>query len=77
MQMIRAILSYINKKAQMSGNMLAQCITCCCMCCMWCLENCLRFINKNAYVQVSCFTLQFGCKSLTRTRLRNYSQMDR
>lgn len=51
--MIRAILTYIKKKAEKSGNKVVQYIACCCVCCFWCLENCLRFINKNAYVQVT------------------------
>lgn len=52
LQMIRAILTYIQKKAKESGNSVVQYIACCCACCFWCLENCIRFINKNAYVQV-------------------------
>lgn len=51
-QMIQAVLHYIQKKAEKSGNKLAQIVTCCCLCCFWCLEKCLRFLNKNAYVQV-------------------------
>lgn len=51
--MIRAILTYIQKKAKDSGNSVVQYIACCCACCFWCLENVIRFINKNAYVQVS------------------------
>lgn len=50
--MIRAILTYIQKKAAKSGNSFVQYLACCCACCFWCLENCIRFINKNAYVQV-------------------------
>lgn len=28
------------------------CLWCCCQCCLWCVEKCLKFINKNAYIQV-------------------------
>ncbi|CAM9966712.1 unnamed protein product [Ascophyllum nodosum] len=58
-EFVRAILSYINKKAKLSGNKIAEYISCCCICCMWCLENCLRFINKNAYVQTAIFSTNF------------------
>lgn len=51
-QMIRAVLTYIQKKAKESGNSVLQYLACCCACCFWCLENCIRYINKNAYVQV-------------------------
>eukprot|EP00752_Nemacystus_decipiens_P006151 g5549.t1 len=58
-EMIRAILSYIQKKAKMSGNVVVQYLACCCACCFWCLENCIRFINKNAYVQTAIFSTNF------------------
>ncbi|CAM9698239.1 unnamed protein product [Ectocarpus sp. 4 AP-2014] len=58
-EMIRAILTYIQKKAEKSGNKVVQYIACCCVCCFWCLENCLRFINKNAYVQTAIFSTNF------------------
>lgn len=54
-QFIQAVLSYIRKKAEQSHNKIVEWIACCCVCCFWCLENCLRFINKNAYVQVPTF----------------------
>ncbi|CAM9134770.1 unnamed protein product [Choristocarpus tenellus] len=58
-QMIEAVLSYINKKAKASQNKVAEAISCCCMCCFWCLEKCMRFINRNAYVQTAIFSTSF------------------
>ncbi|CAN0422724.1 unnamed protein product, partial [Laminaria digitata] len=59
LQMIQAILSYIQKKAKGTGNKPLQYIACCCACCFWCLEKCIRFINKNAYVQTAIFSTNF------------------
>jgi choline transporter-like protein 2/4/5 len=30
-------------------------------CCLWCFEQCLRFLNKNAYIQTAIFGYSF-CK---------------
>ncbi|CAM9112251.1 unnamed protein product [Discosporangium mesarthrocarpum] len=59
MQIIEMILSYIHKKAKASQNKVAEVVSCCCMCCFWCLENCMRFINRNAYVQTAIFSTNF------------------
>ena len=59
---IRAIIAYIQKKAKKSGNKLLQYIMCCLQCCMWCLEKCMRFLNKNAYIQTAIYGYSF-CKA--------------
>lgn len=51
-QTIRAVLTYVQKKLQSSGNKAAQAVLCCLSCFFWCLEKCIKFINKNAYIQV-------------------------
>lgn len=46
---------------------------CCCRCCLWCLEKCLKFINKNAYIETALYGLDFcnaACKAFG-TILRN------
>ena len=35
---------------------------CCVDCCMWCVEKCMKFINKNAYIQIAIFGYGF-CKA--------------
>jgi choline transporter-like protein 2/4/5 len=35
---------------------------CCVDCCMWCVEKCMKFINKNAYIQIAIFGYSF-CKA--------------
>jgi len=45
----RLILMYIQKKCKGSDNIVAQWCLKCCICCLWCLEQCLKFLNQNAY----------------------------
>ncbi|CAM9409984.1 unnamed protein product [Scytosiphon promiscuus] len=59
---IRAVLTYVQKKLQSSGNKVAQAALCCLSCFFWCLEKCIKFINKNAYIQVAIFSTSF-CRS--------------
>jgi Plasma-membrane choline transporter len=61
-QTIRAIIAYFQKKAKATGNKIAQYALCCCQCCFWCLEKCMKFLNKNAYIQTALFSTSF-CKS--------------
>jgi solute carrier family 44 (choline transporter-like protein), member 2/4/5 len=39
-------------QAKDSKNRVLQAILCCIQCCLWCLEKCMKFLNKNAYIQV-------------------------
>ncbi|KAL7520434.1 hypothetical protein ACHAWX_005161 [Stephanocyclus meneghinianus] len=50
---IRAILSYIQKKATKSKLRLAVVLLKVLKCLVWCLEKCLKFINKQAYIQTA------------------------
>lgn len=61
-QFIRYIIAKLQKKAKETKNKIAEYILCCCQCCFWCLERCLKFINKNAYIQTAIFSTSF-CKS--------------
>ena len=59
---IRAVLAYLQKKAKKSGNKLALCVLRVLQCCMWCVEKCMRFLNKNAYIQTAIYGYSF-CKA--------------
>eukprot|EP00540_Astrosyne_radiata_P020165 CAMPEP_0116832522 /NCGR_PEP_ID=MMETSP0418-20121206/5939_1 /TAXON_ID=1158023 /ORGANISM="Astrosyne radiata, Strain 13vi08-1A" /LENGTH=579 /DNA_ID=CAMNT_0004461893 /DNA_START=77 /DNA_END=1816 /DNA_ORIENTATION=+ len=62
-QIIRAILSRVQKKIkEMGKNGFADALLCCCQCCLWCFEKCIKFLNKNAYIQTAIFGTPF-CKS--------------
>ena len=58
----QAVLTYIKKKSEQSDssvNKVAKFMLSCLICCFWCLEKCLKFINRNAYVEVTLFGYSF------------------
>ncbi|KAG5189666.1 plasma-membrane choline transporter-domain-containing protein [Tribonema minus] len=59
---IRTVIAYLQKKAKDSHNKLLSALLCCIQCCMWCLEKCMKFLNKNAYIQTAIFGYSF-CKA--------------
>jgi len=58
-KMIRAFLAYLQNKAEEWNSSVAKAIVCCFQCCFYCLEKCMRFINKNAYIQTAIFGTSF------------------
>lgn len=56
---IRAFIAYLQKKADEMNNSVAKAVLCCCQCCFWCLEKCIKFMNKNAYIQTAIFGSSF------------------
>lgn len=54
--MIRTVFEYLAKKYEaMAGgdNMLYKAATCCIRCVLWALDSYVKFINKNAYIQIA------------------------
>ncbi|XP_066299060.1 choline transporter-like protein 1 [Branchiostoma lanceolatum] len=49
----RLILTYIQAKLKDKENSCVQFTLKCCMCCLWCLENCLKYLNYNAYTVIA------------------------
>ena len=70
---IRAVLEYIRRKAEKSGNRFLVALMACLQCCMWCLEKFLQFLNKNAYIQTAIYGYSFcyACASAFKLILRN------
>lgn len=70
---IRAIISYIQRKAKKSGNKILEYVMCILQCCMWCLEKIMRFLNKNAYIQTAIYGYSFckACRNAFFLLLRN------
>jgi len=56
---IRAVVAYLQKKAKDSHNTIMQAVLCCVQCCLWCFEKCMKFINKNAYIQTAIYGYGF------------------
>lgn len=62
-KLIRAIIAYLQKKAAKSSfKRLASAVLCAIQCCLWCIEKCMKFLNKNAYIQTAIFGYSF-CKA--------------
>ena len=59
---VRVVIAYLQSKAEKSQNRIAQAVLCCIQCCMWCVEKCLKFLNKNAYIQTAIYGYSF-CKA--------------
>jgi len=76
-KMIRAAIAYAQKKAKQSGNKAAQAILCALQCYMWCMEKCMKFLNKNAYIQTAIFGTHFcaSAKNAFFLILRNIARI--
>lgn len=76
-QFIRAVLAKIQKEVKKAQSSIADALLCCCQCCLWCFEQCIRFLNKNAYIQTAIFGTSF-CKSAREAFfliLRNFGRI--
>eukprot|EP00931_Biecheleriopsis_adriatica_P098375 TRINITY_DN7231_c0_g2_i1.p1 TRINITY_DN7231_c0_g2~~TRINITY_DN7231_c0_g2_i1.p1 ORF type:complete len:949 (+),score=198.10 TRINITY_DN7231_c0_g2_i1:115-2961(+) len=58
-QFIRYVMKYYEKQAKAQKNRVLVLILKICQCCMWCLEKCLKFLNKNAYIQIALLGTNF------------------
>lgn len=57
---IRAVVRYIQKQAKKSRfARVVKVVLCAIQCCLWCVEKCMKFINKNAYIQTAIFGYSF------------------
>lgn len=76
-QLIRSIIAKAQKKAKEADSKVAQAILCCCQCFFWCLECCLKFINKNAYIQTAIFSTSFctSCRESFGLIFRNMARI--
>merc|ERR1719424_2804000 len=52
-QFIRYALMYFEKQANAAKNKLAALVMKIVQCLLWCLEKCIKFINRNAYIQIA------------------------
>jgi len=52
-QFVRYLMKYFEKQAEAQKNKLMACILKCVQCCIWCFEKCVKFLNKNAYIQIA------------------------
>lgn len=60
--MIRVVFEYIVKKYESVGNKdnsLYKAVACCIRCILWCLDKYVKFITKNAYIQIALHNVSF------------------
>merc|ERR1740121_504425 len=50
---------FLSKQAKAQKNKIMECIAKACACCLWCFEKCVKFLNKNAYIQVALMGTSF------------------
>jgi len=61
-QFIRYLMKYFEKQAEAQKNRIMVYVLKCVQCCIWCFEKCIKFLNKNAYIQIALLGTSF-CKS--------------
>ena len=62
-KLLRALLEAFKKRlSELSNEKLAKFLLCCCRCCLCCMEQCVQFLNENAYIQCAIFGTSF-CES--------------
>lgn len=60
-QLIRAALEYLDHKlrGQQEQSQVVKYVIKCMKCCFWCLEKFLKFLNKNAYIEIAVYGKNF------------------
>lgn len=60
-QFIRIIMKQIEKRVKRYGGAGKVALACikCCQCCLLCFEKVLKYINKNAYIEVGKLNISF------------------
>ena len=59
---IRVLFEYLAKKYEAMGNKdgtLYKVVTCCIRCVLWCLDKYVKFITKNAFIQIALSNVNF------------------
>merc|ERR1712151_946695 len=52
-QFIRYFLKYMEMQAKSQKNRVMVLVLKCLQCCLWCFEKSIKFLNKNAYIQIA------------------------
>eukprot|EP00928_Gymnodinium_smaydae_P038764 TRINITY_DN26656_c0_g10_i1.p1 TRINITY_DN26656_c0_g10~~TRINITY_DN26656_c0_g10_i1.p1 ORF type:complete len:915 (+),score=199.31 TRINITY_DN26656_c0_g10_i1:204-2948(+) len=73
-QFIRYTLKYFEKQAEAQKNKVMALVLKCLQCCIWCFEKCIKFLNKNAYIQTALLGTSFctSAKNAFQLIARNF-----
>lgn len=58
-QFIRYCMKYLEKQAKQQKNRVMVLVFKAIQCCLWCFEKCMKFLNKNAYIQIALMGTNF------------------
>jgi len=58
-RLLHTLLEFIAKQAHNDSNMVGRLISHTCMCCIWCYEEIVRYINKNAVIEMVLHSTDF------------------
>lgn len=61
-QLLKYIMKYLSKQSKAQKNKFAECVFKCLAYLLWCFEKCVKFLNKNAYIQIALLGSNF-CKA--------------
>ncbi|KAK4319619.1 hypothetical protein Pmani_009461 [Petrolisthes manimaculis] len=61
-KLVRYMLKSLEKRLNRNGNQCCACLLKCCRCCLWCFEKFIKFLNKNAYIEIAIYGYGF-CKA--------------
>eukprot|EP00055_Hartaetosiga_balthica_P014379 m.78479 g.78479 ORF g.78479 m.78479 type:complete len:649 (+) comp8579_c0_seq1:48-1994(+) len=62
LQLLRIMLAYIQRKLKGRAGAVVDALLKCFQCCLWLLEKFLKFLNKNAYIEIAIYGYPF-CKA--------------
>jgi len=57
--LVRLVLAYIQRKFSGELGPIGEFFLKCLQCCLWCFEKCLKFLNKNAYIEIAIYGYSF------------------
>lgn len=63
------VATFIAKHAHAGDNAASKALASTCMCCIWCFEEIVRFVNKNAIIQLVLQSSDFITSAAAATRL--------
>ncbi|XP_071963172.1 choline transporter-like protein 4 [Antedon mediterranea] len=58
-QLIRVGIEYVERNVSNAENVFTKFVFKCCKCCFWCLEKFMRFLNRNAYIEIAVYGKSF------------------
>jgi len=75
-QFIRYFCKYLEAQAKSQKNKVMVMVMKILQCCLWCIEKCIKFLNKNAYIQIALIGKNFctSAKNAASLWARNFAR---